>query len=268
VVKERLGFVSGGAIVAGVVALALIGVWTALGGATMFSPGPLSAQSRGQSLGGVATHAQIPAGDCGACHTAPWSAQTMADRCDACHTDVGTQITSHTGLHGMLISGLSSPAGCGSCHVDHRGPSGILTDFDHNRFHFKLTGRHTTVPCDGCHAEARSLADFQNAPQTCYGCHAKNDAHNGTFGTQCGQCHSTTSWTGASFDHSIFPVNHGANEQVATCQTCHPNGVSSYTCFGCHRHTPANVVAGHEGRALAQLTNCIQCHAGGRRGDN
>jgi hypothetical protein len=191
----------------------------------------------------------------------------MADRCNACHTDVASQLQSRTGIHGLLVSGLSVPT-CGGCHPDHRGPNGLLTDFDHNRFSFKLTGRHASVPCDQCHAGATSLVAFQNTPQACYSCHAKDDRHQGAFGQQCGQCHSTSSWTGARFDHSIFPVNHGASEQIATCQTCHPTDVSTYTCLGCHRHTPANVVADHEGRSLAQLTNCIQCHAGGSRGDN
>jgi hypothetical protein len=52
-----------------------------------------------------------------------------------------------------------------------------------------------------------------------------------------------------------------------TCQTCHPNGTSTYTCLGCHFHTPANVQAQHEGQSASQLANCIRCHPGGRAAD-
>jgi hypothetical protein len=131
---------------------------------------------------------------------------------------------------------------------------------------FKLIGKHVNVPCNDCHTNVGSFQDLRNTPQDCYSCHAKDDNHKGTFGQECGQCHNPTGWANATFDHSIFPVSHGANGQGA-CTTCHPNGVTTYTCFGCHQHTPASVVGGHEGKSLAQLTNCIACHAGGRGGD-
>ena len=40
----------------------------------------------GAVLGGVSSHAALGA-DCAACHTAPWSSQSMDDLCLACHTD-------------------------------------------------------------------------------------------------------------------------------------------------------------------------------------
>ena len=69
-----------------------------------------------------------------------------------------------------------------------------------------------------------------------------------------------------NFNHSIFPVNHGTDQQQSTCQTCHPNGPSTYTCFGCHFHTPANVMSIHENHNLAALQDCIRCHPQGRQG--
>jgi hypothetical protein len=253
-----------GAVMAGVT-LVLVAVVSLVMGPVLFDPGGLSALSKGHPAGGVASHAQL-GGNCDACHTPPWSRQTMSDRCVVCHEDVASQIRSRTGLHGWLVGGLAVPT-CRGCHTDHRGPDGNLTDFDHNSLPFKLTGKHRTVPCDQCHASAKSLLDFQNTPQACFSCHAKDDNHKGSFGEQCGQCHSTDSWANAKFDHTIFPINHG-NEGGGSgvCTTCHPTDVSTYTCYGCHQHTQAGIQASHRGRATANLNDCLKCHAGGRGG--
>ena len=263
--ENRPGFLSlTGALIAAVSLLAVV-AWGWIGGAAMFSPGSLNAMTKaGARYGGVISHAQLR--DCSACHTTPWSSKTMADRCVACHTDVSAQIQGHSGLHGGLLGALAKPT-CGGCHSEHMGPNGPLTaNFNHNMLTFKLIGKHATVPCEKCHTSASTVQDLRNTPQDCYSCHAKDDNHAGKFGTQCGQCHTPAGWGDASFDHSIFPVNHGASEQVATCKTCHPNDVSTYTCFGCHRHTPATVANDHEGRNVTQLADCIRCHAGGRQG--
>jgi hypothetical protein len=151
---------------------------------------------------------------------------------------------------------------CLPCH-DGTGRNGA--NFDHSKLPFKLSGKHSSVACEKCHTNAGSLADLQKTPQNCFACHAKDDKHNGTFGQDCGQCHTTATWKNAKFDHTIFPVNHGSQEITPTCKTCHPNDTGTYTCFGCHAHTPGNVVGEHEGKPLSALTNCIQCHQGGRK---
>ena len=258
--KDRLGFLSAwGILLAAVAAVAIIG-FTLMRGPVLFSPGGLSAVTTSQTLGGVSSHAQLT--DCGACHPAPWSSQTMGERCLACHTDVADQMRTHTGFHAQVAGTLSSPT-CRGCHNEHHGARGVLTFFDHSKFPFKLTGAHVSVACNLCHPGAVTVAQFQGAPTTCYGCHANTDVHHGSFGQACDQCHNTASWAEASFNHSIFPLNHGSDQQTATCQTCHPNGTSTYTCFGCHFHTPANVQSIHE-RPASQITDCIRCHPGGR----
>jgi hypothetical protein len=321
-----------------------VGTVTLTLGAGMFSPGGLNAQTKAQPLGGVSSHAQLGS-NCSACHTAPWSSQTMADRCVVCHITVKSEIRAKDGLHGRLIGKQASPT-CKGCHPDHHGPNGALTDideatfpheltgyslrshrkkadgtrftcadchpkglsnfdqtvcidchvkidvgfmtrhqatfgkdclpchdgsgrnganFDHSKLPFKLSGKHSSVACEKCHTDARSLSDLKKAPQDCFACHVKDDKHNGTFGKDCGQCHTTATWKNAKFDHKIFPVDHGSKELTATCKTCHPNDTGTYTCYGCHAHTPANVVGEHEGKPLSALTNCIQCHQGGRK---
>lgn len=190
---------------------------------------------------------------CAQCHPRGL-AQFDQATCTGCHTSLAAGFMSrHEGAYGTH---------CLACHdgADRYGPG-----FDHNSLAFKLSGKHASTACDRCHADARSLQDMRNTPQDCYACHAKSDKHKGAFGRQCGQCHTPAAWTGAKFDHTVFPVDHGRREQVATCKTCHPVDVTTYTCFGCHQHTQVNIVARHEGRSLAELTDCIRCHAGGRR---
>jgi hypothetical protein len=267
-VSGRRRFVSGTGIVVGVLTLVGLLVWVLIQGPGLFSPGGLNAQAKSQTLGGMSSHAQL-AGKCGACHGAPWSSRSMSDRCLACHQDVSTQIQGHSGVHGGLVGARSSST-CRACHSEHRGANGALTaNFDHNKFPFKLTGKHASVPCNQCHTQtAASLQDLRNTPQDCYSCHAKNDAHSGKFGKLCGQCHGTDGWGNAKFDHTIFPLDHGSDQQAATCTTCHPTNYSTYTCYGCHRHTTASVQGDHEGQSLASLADCIRCHPGGRGAGN
>ena len=345
--NSRLGFVSAtGIVAAAALMLGLLG-WTLISGPVLFSPGPLNAQPKALgALGGVSTHAQL-AGDCGACHAAPWSSKTMADQCLRCHTQIGDQIRNRAALHGALLGKLSGPSTCRGCHTEHLGPAGALTvknatgfpheltgyslrghqrtsrgvaftctdchladlahfnqatcadchaamdrafmtkheasfgssclvchngngrnDFDHNKLAFPLTGKHAGLDCARCHTDSATIQALRQTPQECGACHAKDDKHTGSFGQLCGQCHNTNAWTGAQFSHTAFPLDHGRREQAATCQLCHPLNTSTYTCFGCHAHTTGNIVGRHEGRSLAELADCIRCHAGGRRGDN
>ena len=117
-----------------------------LGGARMFSPGALSARSRpGITLGGVHSHAEL-AGNCAACHVAPWSSDTMANRCLNCHTDVREQIDGHHPLHGSFSEGMR----CRTCHSEHKGPHALSTNlagFDHDMAAFTLTGKQQAVDC-------------------------------------------------------------------------------------------------------------------------
>ena len=123
------------------------------------------------------------------------------------------------------------------------------------------------MPCNDCHEGAQSIQDYQKAPQDCYSCHAKDDEHEGArTGRSAAPATPPTGWDDVTFDHKVFPVDHGSDEQKATCQTCHPNGTNTYTCFGCHAHTTGNVVGEHEGKSLAELTDCIKCHQGGGGG--
>jgi hypothetical protein len=270
---ERPGFLSGSGVVVGVLALLGVVVWTLLQGLTPFSPGSLNAVSKTSALGGVTSHARLGA-DCGSCHTAPWSSATMADRCMACHSDIRAEVQGRTGLHGHLVGG-SARATCRGCHTEHHGPGGALTVIDPAAFPHDLTGyslrghrrtaKGTAVTCRDCHPV--DLAHFDQA--TCASCHGALNAtfmsqHVAAFGRACTSCHNGADPFGAGFSHTIFPISHGSRERQATCETCHPHGFTTYTCFGCHQHTATNVVGQHEGGNINQLSDCIRCHAGGR----
>jgi hypothetical protein len=208
----------------------------------------------GYSLAGHEATPQGAAVTCAQCHPRGLASFEQAT-CTGCHRRLNPAF--------MGTHVASFGARCLSCH-DGSGRFG--SDFDHSKLKFKLVGAHASVACSKCHPNMSSLAAMRATPQDCRSCHARSDVHKGAFGTQCGQCHTPVSWLNASFDHSVFPLDHGADQQRATCATCHPKGLSTYTCFGCHAHTPANIMGSHEGRSAAQLANCIECHRGGGTG--
>ncbi len=188
--------------------------------------------------------------------------------CADCHSrgytgfDQAVCMDCHTGLDAAFLRDHEAAFGrdCLACH-DGTG----ATRIDHDRFAFRLTGKHTDVACEACHEGARTSREYRSAPRECYGCHAEDDEHDGAYGRKCGDCHSARAWDDVTFDHSIFPLDHGSEERRATCRTCHPDGTRAYTCLGCHEHTTANVLDEHEGRPLAALTDCVRCHPGGRK---
>jgi hypothetical protein len=243
--------------VAGLCTAGVLVALIAVSGGKMFSPGELNAEGRGGKRGGVGSHADV-GGNCGACHAAPWSAETMATRCLDCHDDVRRQIDAHQPLHGRLSEGMQ----CRCCHTEHNGPHGALTSlarFDHEATAFPLTGKHRALDCQSCHRDNV----FQGTPQSCVSCHAEPEVHKGRFGVGCRECHSTSTWSGATFKHT-FPLDHGRRGRASECATCHtePDDYRTYTCYGCHAHEPARVERKHKG--IVNLQNCVRCHPTGR----
>src|SRR5512147_3159661 len=97
----RLGFITSSSLYAAVIVSLGIAVSAFAAGGSMYSPGALNAQP-GNMLGGVSSHAEI-AGDCKACHTAPWETATMDDRCSACHVDVAEELLNPASPHGRMM---------------------------------------------------------------------------------------------------------------------------------------------------------------------
>ncbi len=226
--------------------------------------------------------------DCTQCHsTTNWTSATfdhsttrfpltgahVATQCQACHTNGNFQLVYSNcyQCHATEFQQTTNPnhvAGnfnhdCTQCHSTTNWTSAT---FDHSTTRFPLTGAHVATQCQTCHTNG----NYQLVYSNCYQCHATefqqttNPNHvAGSFNHDCSQCHSTTNWTGATFDHSTtrFPLT-GAH--VATqCQTCHTNGnyqLVYNNCYQCHatefqQTTNPNHVAGNFNH------DCSQCHS-------
>lgn len=162
-----------------------------------------------------------------------------------------------------------TPSGCVSCHDednvhedflgtecnDCHAPSGWNdVDFDHDSTGFTLIGRHTETVCLDCHADHT----FQSTPDTCFGCHESDDAHDGRSGTECGNCHSPTGWGDTSFDHSRdtrFALD--GKHASLSCSDCHSDDpfadALDDSCFACHEKDD-----NHDGHFGA---SCDTCHS-------
>ncbi|MCQ3972096.1 MAG: hypothetical protein DPW09_01475 [Anaerolineae bacterium] len=249
-----------------VAALLLVAIVYLLGGGHIFSPGSLSAANRtGAVLGEVRSHAELGA-NCEACHTAPWSSQSMNDLCVACHTDIQSELSDSSTLHGALDG-----QDCRKCHVEHRGPQGYLTEvsrleIDHNKFGFSLDAHQLTVDnrpfaCTDCHTEI--LARFE--PARCETCHRSNDdrfitIHVTQFGADCRACHDGTDlFSEGKFDHNRLNYPLLGKHAEVECIDCH-TGVGTLAgfkeaptdCAGCHQQDnqhPPNFG-----------TDCARCH--------
>jgi len=164
--------------------------------------------------------------------------------CDTCHRqmDLGF-ITAHT---------LSYGSACLDCHD---GVDSLVSNFDHNKFQFKIAGKHDGLDCAKCHADARNIADFKTEMQDCYSCHRNDDQHDGRFGLDCSICHSVNGWQPAKFDHNLSAFKlEGAHAEVR-CEECHVNNVYKGTptdCYSCHQQDDE-----HNGRFG---TDCAICH--------
>jgi len=150
-----------------------------------------------------------------------------------------------------------------TCQICHNTGSWSGATFDHSKTAFPLTGAHKTTPCVKCHVNNV----FAGTPKDCFSCH-KSD-YNGTtdpnhktagFPTTCQTCHSTTSWAGATFNHTWFSMRHGGANGV--CKTCHTNSANYavFTCTNCHAKAKTdNQHSGVSGYVYNSV-NCYLCH--------
>ncbi|MBN1579525.1 MAG: hypothetical protein JXA89_02395 [Anaerolineae bacterium] len=256
--KKPLGCLSGYGLIASM--LVLIGVvwFTLFKGAVLFSPGPLTAASRGLgTLQDVASHADLER-ECTRCHR-PWGGADPA-RCLQCHTPVEEQISNHTGLHGRFLEAES----CLRCHSDHQGREANITladpsTFAHDQVGFALS-RHekridgTGFACKDCHIAPR----YALKPAVCDTCHREMDTaftqqHVTTYGADCLACHDGTGAL-VDFDHGTVFALSGVHATLV-CRDCHTSGSFdslSPACASCHIEPPV-----HQDQFGS---DCIACH--------
>lgn len=229
-----------GVVVANLLAILALALWLP---EPMLAPGGL-----------MKAHAAI-ASDCFACHQ-PLRGST-AEKCTTCHepdriglfTTRGRPIERHaTGFHQALLD-----RDCMACHTDHAGADArrALHAFSH-----ELIEPHTRSQCASCHRKP------------------DDGLHRGVR-ENCSACHSTTAWKPATFDHARYFVLD--RDHDVACSTCHDQDrYTTYTCYGCHEHTPARIRAEHRDEGIRNVENCVECHRsadepderghGGRRG--
>lgn len=265
--NNRLGCLTSTGIIATLITLIAIVVFAFVSGSQMFSAGALNAEM-GQTYGGVNSHAQIT--ECSACHAAPFSADSMANRCASCHTDIAAQMMDVAKLHGAITQN-SPTISCRACHPEHRGATASLTDmgsatFPHEALGFSLNGHQLTAKneaftCKDCHNE--DVTTF--APDTCDSCHRQMDvaftqSHVLAYGTDCLACHDGVDRFGSDFEHSDFAFQLKGKHADVTCTKCHLDARSvadlqatPQDCFSCHQKDDEH--AGKFGQ------DCAVCHS-------
>lgn len=186
-------------------------------------------------------HQELPCSDC---HAEPTFVGIPQD-CYSCHMDDDP----HEGRFGT---------DCGACHETAAWDEDV---FDHSLSDFPLTGAHALLPCESCHVDKV----YRGTSSYCADCHGQPSYHAGVLGDNCAACHNVSSWLPASYNgpHS-FPYRHGGGS--GSCRTCHPNRLSSYTCYRCHEHSQSEIREEHDD--VVNLSNCVRCHPSGREGDD
>jgi len=236
------------------VALAVIGLAAALivpvviyrGGtgalpiwAAAASPGPLSA-----------AHAFLGT-QCESCHTPDRG--IVAASCITCHApDAAVLGKPSTAFHATVGE-------CRGCHIEHQGTDMRPVRMDHSVLtKVGVAAAHAgeiagQPAADSLTAMRHFLAGVTGAgPATdaasldCVSCHVTRDKHQGWFGTQCADCHATTTWKVAEY--------------------LHPSP-KSQECNECHKAPPSHYMMhfdmmdkGMTGQKNARVEQCFLCH--------
>lgn len=194
---------------------------------------------------------------CAECHGTTFTSKSTA--CVSCHQQDYDATTNPNHAAG------SFPTTCTECHstVSWSGAS-----FDHSRTGWPLTGAHKTVTCLQCHGDGV----YAGKSTACASCHQQdyagttNPAHAAAgFPTTCQDCHTTTAWSGATFNHTWFPYPHRTATRCVDCHT-NPSDYSAFVCTNCH--TKGDTDPRHSGVSgyVYNSTNCYACHRNGGGG--
>jgi hypothetical protein len=210
---------------------------------------------------GFALEGPHQAASCTACHALPdytllFPVPSGDDDCVSCHQ------AEYDGEH----AGSGFPTTCVSCHASDRWEGAT---FDHGTTSFPLEGAHAPAACASCHGPPGHLAELPSGPQDCVACHRSDyeGEHAGSgFPTTCLECHTQTSWEGASIDHVAVSGGFALEgpHATASCTACHalpdytllfPEPSGSDDCVSCHQ---AEYDGEHAGSGFP--TTCLTCH--------
>ena len=203
---------------------------------------------------------------CQECHGNGYTGTPV--ECNACHRDDYNQTIDPD--HQLA----QFPLMCTECHSTTGWKPAQL---DHNNTDFPLTGRHSSVACQACHANG-----YTNTPSECVDCHrdeydqTTNPNHQAVqFPLLCNSCHSTTDWSSASWDHDglYIPIYSGRHRgEWNTCSDCHinPANYTLFECIYCHEHTKSETDSHHREISNYQYNSqaCYTCHPRGEAEDD
>ena len=168
--------------------------------------------------------------DCIACHRKDDKHEAqLGERCESCHDEqrwkgarfdhakarfalAGAHLAAKCESCHQSLRYRDAPRDCLGCHRKddkHKARLGAACEschnvrawrlwrFDHDRqTDYPLQGAHAKLGCESCHRQpaggTQKIAPLQ---RSCVACHAKDDAHDRSFGLRCEQCHQPTSWT-------------------------------------------------------------------------
>jgi len=178
---------------------------------------------------------------CTTCHTGHLYKVKLPQECYACHK----KDDKHKETLGKE---------CGNCHTERNWKES--PKFDHQTTSFPLLGKHLKTECKECHKSVL----FKEAPKACFGCHKKDDKHEGNLGEKCADCHVERDWkttTGRfSHDKTKFALRNAHAATSVKCNACHKDLRSfrntPLDCLSCHKKDDKH--EGQEGK------KCEQCH--------
>ena len=230
------------------------------------------------------THMSPTPTPCASCHVSNNYTLNSTD-CYGCHqaaflstATIGGAVPNH------VTAGFpTSASACATCHPITTWAAGV---FDHSTTGFPLTNSHATVTCSLCHINNNYALTI--APTDCgnSGCHLNTNYGGGWQGTtapphsaagpafavaNCTNCHTTVSFTTATFDHSttgfVLTGLH-ISPTPTPCAACHVSNnytLSSTACYGCHlaawqsTATLGGAVPNHITAGFP--TDCSICHS-------
>ncbi len=196
---------------------------------------------------------------CASCHSSGYT--NTATACYSCHQ------TNYQSTSNPSHTALALPTDCSTCHSTDPGWTNAKFTIHSN--YYVITGAHTTLSCDNCHN-----GNYNTAPATCYGCHTtdynntNNPPHKSAgYPTDCTQCHTQTTWTPSTFNHTTyFPLSGSHNVSCAKCHTT----ISNFGIFSCTAtcHSQSSTDSNHRGvkNYVYSSTSCYGCHPTGRGG--
>ena len=232
------------------------------------------------------THMSPTPTPCASCHVNNNYSLSSTD-CYGCHsaafqstTTIGGNVPNH------VTAGFPTTASaCATCHSITTWAAGV---FDHNATGFPLTNAHASVTCALCHINNNYALSIAATDCGNSGCHLNTNYGGGWQGTtapphaaagpafavaNCSTCHTTVSFTTATFDHSTTGfalVGTHSSPLPTPCASCHVSNnysLSSADCYGCHSavfqgtatiggSVPNHITAGFPTTAA----QCASCH--------